>query len=143
MAKPTYNAYSVREYEKDGKKDSFWTKIGVAFARKNGRRIRHCFRGFADQWPDHASRAEGRRTDRLTPPMHQAFLRRCPFCGGRAFVRRASFGERGFLVSCAHTSAGDPDMCAVMPSSLPYWTVAAAVRAWNRRAPDRRPQGFA
>jgi hypothetical protein len=29
MAKPTYNAYSVREYEKDGKKDSFWTKIGV------------------------------------------------------------------------------------------------------------------
>ncbi len=26
MAKPTFNAYSVREYEKDGKKDSFWTK---------------------------------------------------------------------------------------------------------------------
>ena len=25
-----------REYEKDGKKDSFWTKIGVAFAHKNG-----------------------------------------------------------------------------------------------------------
>jgi hypothetical protein len=29
MAKPTYNAYSVREYEKDGKKDSFWTRIGA------------------------------------------------------------------------------------------------------------------
>jgi len=27
MAKPTFNAYSVREYENDGKKDSFWTKI--------------------------------------------------------------------------------------------------------------------
>jgi hypothetical protein len=36
MAKPTYNAYSVRKYEKDGEKDSFWTKIGVAFAHKNG-----------------------------------------------------------------------------------------------------------
>ncbi len=36
MAKPTFNAYSVREYEKDGKKDSYWTKIGVAFAHKNG-----------------------------------------------------------------------------------------------------------
>ncbi len=36
MAKPAYNAYSVREYEKDGKKDSVWTKIGVAFAHKNG-----------------------------------------------------------------------------------------------------------
>jgi len=35
MAKPTYNAYSVREYERYGKKDSFWTKIGVAFAHKN------------------------------------------------------------------------------------------------------------
>ena len=36
MAKPTYNAYTVREYENNGKKDSFWTKIGVAFAHKNG-----------------------------------------------------------------------------------------------------------
>jgi len=36
MAKPVYHAYSVREYEKDGKKDSFWTKIGVAFQHKDG-----------------------------------------------------------------------------------------------------------
>ncbi len=37
MAKPTFNAYSVREYKKaDGTTDSFWTKIGVAFAHKNG-----------------------------------------------------------------------------------------------------------
>jgi hypothetical protein len=37
MAKPVYNAYSVREYEKDGKKDSFWTKIGVVFEHKDGK----------------------------------------------------------------------------------------------------------
>jgi len=36
MAKPKFHAFSVREYEKDGKKDSFWTKIGVAFEHKNG-----------------------------------------------------------------------------------------------------------
>jgi hypothetical protein len=36
MARPKFNAYTVREYEKDGKKDSFWTKIGVAFEHKNG-----------------------------------------------------------------------------------------------------------
>ncbi len=35
MAMPTVNAYCVREYEKGGKKDSYWTKIGVAFAHKN------------------------------------------------------------------------------------------------------------
>jgi hypothetical protein len=37
MSKPTYHAYSVREYEKDGKKDSFWTKIGVVFEHKDGK----------------------------------------------------------------------------------------------------------
>jgi hypothetical protein len=37
MAKPAFNAYSVREYEKDGKKESFWTKIGVVFAHKDGK----------------------------------------------------------------------------------------------------------
>ena len=37
MAKPVFHAYSVREYEKDGKKDSFWTKIGVAFAHEDGK----------------------------------------------------------------------------------------------------------
>jgi hypothetical protein len=37
MAKPVFHAYSVREYEKDGKKDSFWTKIGVVFPHKDGK----------------------------------------------------------------------------------------------------------
>jgi hypothetical protein len=37
MAKPKFHAYSVREYEKDGKKDSFWTKIGVVFEHKDGK----------------------------------------------------------------------------------------------------------
>ena len=37
MAKPVFHAYSVREYEKDGKKDSFWTKVGVAFAHEDGK----------------------------------------------------------------------------------------------------------
>jgi hypothetical protein len=37
MTKPVYYAYSVREYEKNGKKDSFWTKIGVAFPHKDSK----------------------------------------------------------------------------------------------------------
>ena len=37
MAKPVFHAYSIREYEKDGKKDSFWTKVGVAFPHEDGK----------------------------------------------------------------------------------------------------------
>jgi hypothetical protein len=37
MSKPTHLAYSVRDYEKDGKKDSFWSKVGVAFEHKDGK----------------------------------------------------------------------------------------------------------
>ena len=37
MSKPVYHAYSVREYEKDGKKDSFWTKLGVVWAHRDGK----------------------------------------------------------------------------------------------------------
>lgn len=37
MAKPVFHAYSIREYEKDGKKDSFWTKVGVAFGHEDGK----------------------------------------------------------------------------------------------------------
>jgi len=36
MAQPTHIAYVVRDYEKDGKKDSSWSRIGVAFAHKDG-----------------------------------------------------------------------------------------------------------
>jgi hypothetical protein len=35
--KPTHKAYTVRDYEKSGKKDSFWTEIGVAFLHKDGK----------------------------------------------------------------------------------------------------------
>ena len=34
--KPTHIAYAVRNFEKEGKPDASWTKIGVAFAHKNG-----------------------------------------------------------------------------------------------------------
>jgi hypothetical protein len=38
MAKnPSHDVFSVREYEKHGKKESFWTKLGVAFAHKDGK----------------------------------------------------------------------------------------------------------
>jgi hypothetical protein len=37
MAKPVYHAYTAREYEKDGKKESCWTKIGVVFKHKDGK----------------------------------------------------------------------------------------------------------
>ena len=35
MSKPTYNAYVIREFEKDGKKSRCWTKVGVVFPRKD------------------------------------------------------------------------------------------------------------
>jgi hypothetical protein len=35
--KPTHKAYTVRDYEKDGKKDSYWMEIGVAFLHKDGK----------------------------------------------------------------------------------------------------------
>ena len=35
--KPTHIAYSVRDYEKGGKKDSSWTRVGVAWQHKDGK----------------------------------------------------------------------------------------------------------
>ena len=37
MVKSVFHAYNIRDYKKDGKKDSFWTKIGVAFAHEDGK----------------------------------------------------------------------------------------------------------
>jgi hypothetical protein len=37
MTKPTHLAYSVRDYEKDGKKDSTWSRIGVVWPHKDGK----------------------------------------------------------------------------------------------------------
>jgi hypothetical protein len=33
MSKPTYNAYVIREFEKDGKRSRCWTKVGVVFPK--------------------------------------------------------------------------------------------------------------
>jgi hypothetical protein len=35
-AKPSHTAYSVREYQKNGQKASSWTRIGAAFAHRDG-----------------------------------------------------------------------------------------------------------
>lgn len=36
--RPTYHAFTVRKYKKeDGSDNSFWTKIGVVFAHKDGK----------------------------------------------------------------------------------------------------------
>jgi len=37
MAKPTHIAYAVRNFEKDSKADSSWSRIGVAFAHKDNK----------------------------------------------------------------------------------------------------------
>ncbi len=37
MSQPTHVAYSVRDYQKDGKTDASWTRIGAAFAHKDGK----------------------------------------------------------------------------------------------------------
>jgi len=35
--KPTHTAYAVRNFEKDGKQDSQWLKIGAAWPHKDGK----------------------------------------------------------------------------------------------------------
>ncbi|WP_210461809.1 hypothetical protein [Pantoea ananatis] len=35
MHKPKYNVYVTQEYEQNGEKKTFWTKIGVAFENKS------------------------------------------------------------------------------------------------------------
>jgi hypothetical protein len=35
--KPTHIAYAVREFEKEGKQDSSWSRIGVAFQHTDGK----------------------------------------------------------------------------------------------------------
>jgi hypothetical protein len=34
--KPTHTAYSVRDYEKNGETNSDWTRVGVAWAHRDG-----------------------------------------------------------------------------------------------------------
>jgi hypothetical protein len=33
---PTLTAYTVREFEKDGQTQSSWTRVGIAFAHRDG-----------------------------------------------------------------------------------------------------------
>ena len=35
--KPTHSAYSVRAFEKDGKPDASWPKIGAAWPHRDGK----------------------------------------------------------------------------------------------------------
>ena len=35
--KPTHIAYAVRAFEKDGKQDSSWSRIGAAWEHKDGK----------------------------------------------------------------------------------------------------------
>jgi hypothetical protein len=37
MSKNRLVAYTVRDYEKDGKKDAFWSRIGTVFEHKDGK----------------------------------------------------------------------------------------------------------
>lgn len=61
----------------------------------------------------------------------------CPFCGGAAGVREdyLSGDGAGFIVSCTHDGAADPDMCPIAPFTWPYVTIAAAIEGWNTRQP--------
>lgn len=34
--RPTLTAYSVRDFEKDGQTQSSWTRVGIAFAHRDG-----------------------------------------------------------------------------------------------------------
>jgi hypothetical protein len=36
VKRPTHTAYSVRDYQKNGQPDSEWTRIGVAWAHRDG-----------------------------------------------------------------------------------------------------------
>lgn len=59
-------------------------------------------------------------------------LKKCPFCGGEAFVRRV---YRNYIVDAKHV-----ENCPMFFMCLPletYWvTREAAIAAWNRRNND-------
>ncbi len=60
-------------------------------------------------------------------------LKPCPFCGGAASVSRYYLEPNTFVAGCRHTCAADPEMCGVMPRTLPAVSKAAAIKSWNAR----------
>ena len=36
-SKPTHEAFAVRNFERDGKPDASWLRVGVAFAHRDGK----------------------------------------------------------------------------------------------------------
>lgn len=54
-------------------------------------------------------------------------LRKCPFCGGEAVVRRGNVSKL-YYVRCSNIE------CAVFPITDGFSTEGQAARAWNRRA---------
>jgi hypothetical protein len=37
--RPTFTAYSVRDYQKNGQKESDWARVGVAWPHKDGKGV--------------------------------------------------------------------------------------------------------
>lgn len=58
-------------------------------------------------------------------------LKPCPFCGGKAFLRKYYYsgGEPAYYVECG----GVKSTCSVMPSTWSYDTEEEAIEAWNTR----------
>ena len=55
-------------------------------------------------------------------------LKRCPFCGGRAGIRRFA----GKLFDVYKVNCMNED-CFIEPETRPYYSKKEAIEAWNRR----------
>ena len=62
--RPTHTAYSVREYTKNGQKESDWNRVGVAWAHKDGNGV--------DVLLDGVVPLDGRITCRIPDPKENA-----------------------------------------------------------------------
>ena len=55
-------------------------------------------------------------------------LKSCPFCGGKAVIRRTPGYDGQFYVRCMNFN-----ICYVMPTTETFKTKIEAINAWNRR----------
>lgn len=55
-------------------------------------------------------------------------LKPCPFCGGKAEIRRDHELERMYVVVCTN--------CPTDVGRMWFWKKQDAINAWNRRATD-------